>query len=58
MISISVDELMKWDKKSKDLTLQVKNLNLEISSLKIDNSKMKMELDERTKLQNKYTSII
>lgn len=46
MITISVDELMKWDKKSKELMTQIKNLQIENSNLKID-------LEEKVKLTNR-----
>ena len=36
MITIGIDELLKWDKKSKELNNQIKNLQIENSNLKID----------------------
>lgn len=46
MITISMDELVKWDKKSKELMTQIK-------SLQIDNSNLKIELEEKVKLTNR-----
>lgn len=40
MVSISVEELVKWDKRSKDLTNQVK-------SLQTETERVKMELDRK-----------
>lgn len=47
MITIGIDELLKWDKKSKELNNQIKNLQIENSNLKID-------LEEKVKLTNRF----
>jgi len=47
-ITISLDELVKWDKKSKELMNQIKNLQIENSNLKID-------LEEKVKLTNRFS---
>lgn len=45
-----MDELVKWDKKSKELNNQIKNLQ-------IDNSNLKIELEEKVKLTNRLIFI-
>jgi hypothetical protein len=42
-----VDELIKWDKKSKELGKQIQTLQLE-------NSTIKIELEEKSKLLARY----
>lgn len=49
-ITISLDELVKWDKKSKELNNQIKNLQIE-------NSNLKIELEEKVKLTNRLIFI-
>lgn len=36
MVQIAVEELVKWDKRSKDLMSQVKMLQIENQTLKLD----------------------
>lgn len=36
MVNISVEELVKWDKRSKDMTQQLKTLQNEVARLKLD----------------------
>jgi hypothetical protein len=36
MVNISVEELIKWDKRSKDLTMQVKSLQMEVERIKLE----------------------
>ncbi len=43
MVTITVDELVKWDKKSKELMNEIKKL-------KIENSNYKIDLEEKVKL--------
>ena len=62
---MTLDELAKWDKKTKELNNNIKKLQNEISNLKIENSNhknenanFKFDLDEKTSMENKNKIVI
>ena len=52
MVTISMDELLRWEKKSKDLTAQVKSLETQSKNLEIQNANLRIELEEKTRITN------
>jgi chromosome segregation ATPase len=51
-ITITLEELLRWEKKSKDLTAQVRGLEKQIKTLEMQNSNLKIELEDRSRTLN------
>jgi len=49
-----VQELVTWDKKTKDLTKQLKDITAQKKQLELQLSNLKLELTEKTKILERF----